>query len=395
MSNNSLVKSKMSDDERLALAEKLDRDLDEFIDGLERKRYTDGWPEDRWEEEMDKHPFFMKKPPEEGEELHPLLEGIQQLKYDPMENTEEDLAATYKEDGNFYVKHKKYRMAIYSYTEGLNRNFNNDELKSALYNNRSAAHFFIKNYRSSIGDANKALAINPKYLKAHLRIAQCHNLLGKHDDCMRVCDEILHSDPTHQAAIELRKASQLSKANLSRDQRKLNAMSKKKEDALNRTLMELNKRNIQFEDRKLNSPITETLIQPKLAPLEDFPVSLDENGLLVWPISFCYPEFLFSDFQQQVCEDVTMIEALRHLFSEPLECDTQRKYRPDSCNVYYENRIAGSVHKINLSATIKSIVSEKRFLVSGGCLIFYVVPKDSATETEYVHKERNPLVKTF
>ncbi len=50
MSNNSGVKSKMSDEERLALAEKLDKDLDEFIDGLEKKRYTEGWPEDRWEE---------------------------------------------------------------------------------------------------------------------------------------------------------------------------------------------------------------------------------------------------------------------------------------------------------------------------------------------------------
>lgn len=50
MSDNSGVKSKMSDEERLALAEKLDKDLDDFIDGLEKKRYTEGWPEDRWEE---------------------------------------------------------------------------------------------------------------------------------------------------------------------------------------------------------------------------------------------------------------------------------------------------------------------------------------------------------
>lgn len=36
-----------------------------------------------------------------------------------------------------------------------------------------------------------------------------------------------------------------------------------------------------------------------------------------------------------------------------------------------------------------------RFLVSGGCLIFYVVPKDSTVETEYVNKKRNPIVKPF
>lgn len=50
MSESSIVKSQMTDEERLALAEKLDKDLDEFISGLEKKRYTEGWPEDRWEE---------------------------------------------------------------------------------------------------------------------------------------------------------------------------------------------------------------------------------------------------------------------------------------------------------------------------------------------------------
>lgn len=54
-----------------------------------------------------------------------------------------------------------------------------------------------------------------------------------------------------------------------------------------------------------------------------------------------------------------MADALSHLFAEPLECDRQHKYGPDSCNVYYENRITGSVHKIILSKTIRDIVTEK------------------------------------
>lgn len=41
---------KMTDEERAVLAEKLDADLDAFIDSLEKRRYTEGWPEDRWEE---------------------------------------------------------------------------------------------------------------------------------------------------------------------------------------------------------------------------------------------------------------------------------------------------------------------------------------------------------
>lgn len=51
MSNQELVPRKnMTDEERLELAARLDADLENFIDGLEKKRYEDGWPEDRWEE---------------------------------------------------------------------------------------------------------------------------------------------------------------------------------------------------------------------------------------------------------------------------------------------------------------------------------------------------------
>lgn len=38
-------------------------------------------------QEFEKHPFFMQKTPEEGDELSPLMQGLQQLKYDPLENT--------------------------------------------------------------------------------------------------------------------------------------------------------------------------------------------------------------------------------------------------------------------------------------------------------------------
>ena len=48
-----------------------------------------GWKEETWREEIEKHPFFMSKLPEENEELPPLLEAFQQLKYDPEQNTNE------------------------------------------------------------------------------------------------------------------------------------------------------------------------------------------------------------------------------------------------------------------------------------------------------------------
>lgn len=40
----------MTDEEREKLAAKLDKDLDDFIGGLEKRSYSEGWPEDKWQE---------------------------------------------------------------------------------------------------------------------------------------------------------------------------------------------------------------------------------------------------------------------------------------------------------------------------------------------------------
>lgn len=196
-------KPKMTDAERLELAAKLDSELDEFINGLERRPYTDGWDPATAEEEMRKHPFFMKEPPKEGEELHPLLEGIQQLKYDPEENTKEDLAENYRVDGNFYMKHKKFRMAIIAYTEGLSQKCVNDSLNATLYNNRSAANYYLQNYRSALNDALAAFKLQPDYMKAKIRAAHCYSHLKKFKECQELCLSILDVEPANTAVNDL------------------------------------------------------------------------------------------------------------------------------------------------------------------------------------------------
>lgn len=44
------TKAKISDEERIKLAEKLDKELDDFIGSLKKTRYKDGWNEDNWQE---------------------------------------------------------------------------------------------------------------------------------------------------------------------------------------------------------------------------------------------------------------------------------------------------------------------------------------------------------
>lgn len=38
-------------------------------------------------------------------------------------------------------------MAIISYTEGIRKNCNDNEVQSQLYSNRAAAHYHLGNYR--------------------------------------------------------------------------------------------------------------------------------------------------------------------------------------------------------------------------------------------------------
>ena len=64
--DTSSKKPKMSDSERSALMAKMDADLENHFAELERKaaekaprgKDPDGWTEENWEEEMQKHPFF-------------------------------------------------------------------------------------------------------------------------------------------------------------------------------------------------------------------------------------------------------------------------------------------------------------------------------------------------
>ncbi|XP_058464344.1 DNA polymerase interacting tetratricopeptide repeat-containing, protein of 47 kDa isoform X1 [Malaya genurostris] len=389
MDNN---KKGMSDEERLQLATKLDNELDQFINSLEKRRYTEGWPEDRWEQEMAKHPFFMQKPPEPGEELSPLMEGLQQLKYDPAENTAQELADAYKDDGKFYMQHKKFRMAVLSYTEALSFDATNPEYRAVLYNNRSAANFFIKNYRSALLDAQKAVELKPDYDKARWRAAQCASLLNKYEVCVLLCDEILNKDPKNNQALELRKSTLTKRAAKERDNRKAAQEERLKQEQLERTIEQIKQRGVRFEEPDALTEVK--LLKPRLVPLEDFMVKADSNGVLHWPTVFCYPQFLSTDFQQQLSEECTMEEVLINMYEEPLELDEEGVYVPHNLNVYYENPLAGSVYKVDVKKTIKDIVREKTFYVRDGTLAFFVLPKDSSHEMEFLNQKRIPFKKT-
>ncbi|XP_034255905.1 DNA polymerase interacting tetratricopeptide repeat-containing, protein of 47 kDa [Thrips palmi] len=366
------------------LAAKLDAELDEFIGGLERKAYTEGWPEDRWEEEMEKHPFFMTKAPEPGEELSPLMEGIQQLKYDENENTPEDLAIAYKDDGNFNFKCKKYRRAIIAYTEGLKKKCKDDEINAQLYNNRSASNFFLENYRSSLNDCLAALKLKEDYPKALNRAAECLFHLNKFDECIEYCDKIIARNADDKAITVLRSKATTAKKVADRDKRRLQAAGKKEEMQGLKLLETVRNRNIKFKSKD-SAALKLSDLEPQFPDAVRSRVHIDENGKLVWPVIFMYPEYKLTDFIQAFHEDEIFENMLCEVFAEHPEWDHEKKYVPVNLRIYFEDENA-RMHNIPTTWTLGKALTHSKYILQGGTPGFMILVSGSDAEKLYIKK---------
>ncbi|KAK9703568.1 Cns1/TTC4 Wheel domain [Popillia japonica] len=378
------TKKSMSEAERLELAKKLDKELDEFINNLPKRTQTDKPLEEGWQEELENHPFFMKKPPEPGDKLHPLYEGLQQLKYDPLENTPVELATSYKEDGNFNFKHKNYRLAILAYTEGIKVRCGDVDLEASLLNNRSAAHFYLKNYRSCLRDCESALKLNRTYIKVKIRAANCCFQTAQYDKCIELCDTILDSEPGNKDVVKLRQDSVHKKKDKERNSRKkeLDFKRRLKEEEL--LLTEIRNRNINIDSK--NNSLSIQDLEVHFPALVENKVHLDEENNLVWPVVFLYPEYQTMDFVQSFPENNLLIYYVNEIFSVPAEWDTEKKYTPDKVNVYFENSKLQKVYPVDTQLTLKQILQHEKYLLKAGTPSFIIFSKDSAAEKNFLTK---------
>lgn len=324
-----------------------------------------------------------------------MMEGLQQLKFDPEENTTDELAEKYKEDGNYWLKMKKYRIAIMNYTEGLMQKSENKEIIANLYNNRSAAQYFLKNYRSSIADAKKALEFKSDYHKAKMRILKSLMELKKYEESCKEAQEFLMDDPSSKELTDFLKIALSKRTERERNERKVQMMEKKKRQEFQTLTKSLIERKAKFEEVRngnLAADLTFEMIKPKIDPLSDFPISIQSDGTINYPAIFCYPEFKLTDIQQQLIEHVTMQEILESMLEQTEEGSPPKFTSPDAVNVYYDNRFKGKLVKVFKEKTIKQIVAETDFWIHSGYLTFYVTPKDSAVEREFVNQVRRPRI---
>ncbi|XP_072918960.1 tetratricopeptide repeat protein 4 isoform X1 [Hemitrygon akajei] len=375
-----------------------DDGMDEFIEQFKGKKYKDGFNEDNWEEDFDKIPMFMKKAPEELDPMeHPELACIQTILYDEDQSPEE-LAKTYKNEGNQYFKEKNYKKAVVSYTEGLKRKCSDMELNVILYTNRAAAQFYLGNNRSALNDVIAARKLKPNHLKAIIRGALCYSELKNYSSVIAWCDEGLQLDPKEKQLIELRAKADKQKRVEERNLRKAKLKEKKERVQAEALLKAIQERNIKLfqppellsqnsddeGDGKEGDSILRALHNGVNAECGQV-VHLDENGSLHWPVLFLYPEYEQMDFISAFHEDTQFIDHLSVMFGENLPpWDTEKKYEPNNLELYFEDEQSGDLFLVDPVCTLRQVLSHPRYVVKAGNPQIIILVRGSSFREDFL-----------
>lgn len=378
-----------------------DNAMDSFLDKFQSQPYRGGFREDRWEEEFEKIPLFMKKAPTEIDpEENPDLACLQSMIFDE-ERSPEEQAKTYKDEGNDYFKEKDYKKAVISYTEGLKKKCADPDLNTILYTNRAAAQYYLGNFRSALNDVTAARKLKPCHLKAIVRGALCHLELKHFAEAVNWCDEGLQIDAKEKKLLELRAKADKLKRTQQRDLRKAK-LKEQKEQNQNEALLEAVKaRNIRLVSDAVNQDedsapagggelFLHGLSSDNICGAR---LSLDDQGRLSWPVLLLYPEYAQSDFISAFHEDSRFIDHLMVMFGETPSWDSEQKYRPDNLEIYFEDEDRAELYRVPPTSTLLQVLQHPRYFIKALTPAFLVCVGSSPFCKNYLRGKKVHQVK--
>ncbi|XP_008556972.1 dnaJ homolog subfamily C member 7 isoform X1 [Microplitis demolitor] len=114
-----------------------------------------------------------------------------------------------KKDGNLAFNNKLYYAAHTIYSEALSMNPLSREVRMHLYNNLSQASYRLRFIDRAINEATQALAIDPNYVKALMRRAQCYMEKREYDDAIFDLTKACSLDSTMESRYMLELAKKI------------------------------------------------------------------------------------------------------------------------------------------------------------------------------------------
>ncbi|XGW11668.1 hypothetical protein V3C99_012836 [Haemonchus contortus] len=398
------TKPRMTEEERAALAKKLDDDLEQFMEEMAAKKAAEQTEKkpfdfDEWCKDIDQHPAFMKDLDTGMKgQYADTLSALQALKYDEDDVEDKQLSAErHKEEGNKHFKYKKYRWATDCYSEGIKVQCLDRKLNSVLHGNRAAAQKHIGNRRSAIKDCAMALKFDPANLKAANRGAECLLELGYAQQCL---DWIERAKKTFAFTKETEEQGNISES----EKKQLDALEQVNEKATQAVLVEeRNKRKARADekkdleekrhllqalaDRKLNFrprlPFSRpelmdwSLLEVSLAQTSQrYRVSFNQDGNLQWPFLIQYPQVGQVDVLTDCDETAQVCSVLRPMLETPAEWDKDHKFRLDNIRMFVSDEWNEYAMEVWEWSTFGSILALPGFQIVQGLPVIIIYTRD-------------------
>ena len=167
-------------------------------------------------------------------------------KYDPESNhpacveqppRDAKAASNAKQRGNDLFAARKFAEAAEAYAEALDLVPlvpEHEYARAVFHSNRAACFVELSKFREAVDDCTRAVALDPRYLKAYVRRAKAHEALEELDDALADVNEALKIDPTQRPLLAER--TRLEKAVQDRNEKLKDEMLGKLKDLGNSIL---------------------------------------------------------------------------------------------------------------------------------------------------------------
>ncbi|EGT32228.1 hypothetical protein CAEBREN_14688 [Caenorhabditis brenneri] len=411
-------KKKWTEAERNALAQKLDDDLEQFMQEMaarksEKQEERKPFDFDEWCKEIDQHPAFMTELPTEGK-YKETIEALQAMKYDKEDDEDKQQNAEHhKNEGNKHFKFKKYRWATDCYSNGIKEYCPDRKLNAVLYFNRAAAQKHLGNLRSAIKDCSMGRKFDPTHLKGVIRGAECLLELEYAKDALSWIESSKKifaftketSENTDLTDDEKKYIDELEKLRVKavelslkeeRDKRKSRVEERKDIEAKKKILDALKERNINlsprvpFDHPELMDMARLTVSLPMMHTHEC--VKFDDELNLVWPILLQYPEAGQTDVLTETNETTAIGELLREVLREPAEWDPEHKFQFDNVRFFVSDQYDEYLMEVYEWNDFKSILSMPGYQIRQGLPVIMIMTKEKAAESLDASEEENKFV---
>ncbi|KAJ7591417.1 hypothetical protein C8J56DRAFT_935471 [Mycena floridula] len=329
--------------------------------------------------EFDSVPLFMQSLPDEELADNPTLAALQSLAY---EGTPDEIAQTFKEQGNEYFQGKRHREAMGFYTQGIDAKPTDPVIHEALLCNRAACNLALQNYGSVLRDCSKALMINPKSSKAFYRSALALVALDRAEEAIDCCIRCLQNDPDNAGVKALLEKTRAAKAEKDRTEAIRQERIRKEEEAKRILNFALRERNLIIVPKPDGS---DNPYSPHFDP-ED-----PTQSTLIIPVFFLYPQYATSDAIPEFVEDTAFSAHLQVMFPPQAaspQWDLKGEYVDGQLVLYAMTRnkrllkVGKKMSLRDVCTAAKAKPGEPRdgLELKDGCLTFVVLPKGPVEE---------------